>query len=143
MTLKEKQFIKITAQTLNPAEGVRRAYDLGAKGGLKDKKHKDNTTYVMAKENLSKPHIQKGLREEMEDKGVDNTLITNITKRNLKQNKNIPASNQIIDIYHKIKGNYAPEKKITMNITPDNVNKLIDAKLNELRQLQEKSPAIK
>jgi len=136
MTLQEKKFIKITAQTLNPAEAVRRTYNLGSKGGSKDKKHKDNTTYAMASENLSKPHIIKALREEMEEKGVDNELIVKITKRNLKQKDNIPASNQIIDMYHKIKGNYKEPVRVNINVSPDNINKLIDSKLNELKQLQ-------
>lgn len=136
LTLKEQQFIKITAKTLNPTQAVRETYQLGKNGGSKTKEQKSNTASIIASENLRKPHIIKGLREEMEEQGVNNKLITSITKRNLEQNKNLPASNQIIDMYNKIKGNYTPEVKVNVNVNPANIDKLIEAKINEYKQLQ-------
>jgi len=136
MTLKEKQFIKITAKTLNPSEAVRRVYDIGSKNGSKDKIKRINTIKSRASENMSKPDIQKGLRECLKEK-FNNTNRSELIKRNAKQKKNLPASNQALDMLNKIHGDYAPEKKITLNITPDNINRLITDKFDELKQLQQ------
>lgn len=137
LTLKEKQFIKITAQTLNPSQAVRETYNIGSKGGSKTKKQKIITISNIARNKLKKVEIQRSLQEEMENKGIDNELITVITKRNLKQDKNIPASNQVLDMYHKLKGNYAPEKRVNISITPDNINNRLKELEYELKQLQD------
>lgn len=138
MTLKEQQFVKITAKTLNPYQAVKETYQIGKNGGSKTKIQRIKTISAIAKENLEKPRLQRALAEEMEAQGIDNTLITSITKRNLTQGINIPASNQVLDIIHKLKGSYAPEKKITMNINPDNIDKLIEERLIELKALKDK-----
>lgn len=138
LTLKEKQFIRITAKTLNPYKAAKLTYELGTRGGSKTKNQKINTISNIARNKLNKIEIQRGLQEEMEAQGIDNTLITAITKRNLTQDNNIPASNQVLDIIHKLKGSYAPEKKITMNINPDNIDKLIEERLIELKALKDK-----
>ena len=61
MTLKERAFIKETAKTLNPTEAVRKVYNIGSKGGSKTKALASNTASVIAKENLTKPHIRKAM----------------------------------------------------------------------------------
>ena len=136
LTLKQQAFIKETAKTLNPTEAVRRVYQLGKNGGSKDKEHKNLTARVIATENLSKPNIIRGIREELEEQGVNNNLISKITKRNIIQNKNLPASNQTLDMVNKIKGNYQPQVKINININPENIDKLLSDKIDEYRQLQ-------
>lgn len=142
MTLKEKKFVKITAQTLNPAQAVRETYQLGSKGGSKTKKQKDKVISAIAKENLGKPRIKKALLEVMEDKGIDNDLISTITKRNLKQKGNYPASNQVLDMLHKLKGSYAPEKRVNININPDNIDNLLKAQQDELNLIQQEAKDI-
>ena len=137
LTLKEKKFVKITAKTLSPAQAVRETYNIGSKGGVKDKQHRDNTVYAIASENLTKPHIKKSLEEAMQEKGIDNELIVSITNRNLKQDKNIPASNQVLDMIHKIKGNYALEKRVNLNINQMNIDNKIKDLQDELKQLQQ------
>ena len=139
LTLKEKQFVKITAQTLNPSQAVRETYNIGSKGGGKTKQQREQIIRTIASQNLTKLNIKKGLEEVMEEKGIDNTLITKITKRNLKQDKNIPASNQVIDMYHKLKGNYAPEKRLSISITPETINNRLKELEYELKQLQEEA----
>ncbi len=136
LTLKEKQFVKITAQTLNPTQAVRETYQIGKNGGSKDKKHKNNTIVQIARENLTKPHIVKSLQEAMEEKGIDNELIISITKRNLQQDSNIPASNQVLDMIHKLKGNYAPDRRVNINITPDNIDNLLNERIREVEALR-------
>jgi len=138
LTLKQQAFIRETAKTLNPTEAVRKVYQLGKNGGSKTKELKDNTANSIAYENLRKPEIQKGFKELLKDK-LDDKERSNLLARNARQSKNLPASNQALDMSIKIHGDYTAEKKIVMNITPDNVNKLIQSKLDELRYLQEKS----
>lgn len=135
MTLKEKQFVKITAKTLNPTQAVRETYQLGKNGGSKTKELMNTTARQIAHENLTKPHIKKALREELQDK-MDNDKRSMLISRNAEQSKNLPASNQALDMLNKIHGDYTPETRVNINMNPENINKLIDAKFNELKQLQ-------
>ena len=93
---------------------------------------------VVASENLTKPHYQKAIIEEMDKIKLNDDFISKITKRNIKQKKSTSASNQAIDIYHKVKGSYAPQRKESINIQlkGKDLDKRIDEKLNELKALQ-------
>ena len=135
MTLKEKQFVKITAQTLNPTQAVRETYQLGKNGGSKEKKQREQTARAIASENLTKPHIRKGLQELLEEK-IDKDKRTQLISRNASQDINLPASNQALDMINKMTGAYTPQVKVNININPANIDKIIDSKLNELKQLQ-------
>lgn len=92
---------------------------------------------------LSNAIFNKSLQETMAEIGLNDSIVEKTHKRNLKQNKNLPASNEAINIYHKIKGNYAPEKKLSLNINiqdPQAVNKRIQDLEEELKQLNEPRP---
>ena len=97
----------------------------------------DDVAKSGASETLANPYYQRAIVEKMEEIKLDDTLINKITKRNIKQKKSIPASNQAMDMYHKIKGNYAPEKKLvaTVNLTGKALDEAIEAKLKELKAL--------
>ena len=117
----------------NNFNGTETALKFGKKG------MKREVAKVIASENLTKPHYQRAIIEEMERVKLDDDLINRITKRNIKQKQSISASNQAMDMYHKIKGNYAPEKKITatINLTGKALDEAIQDKLQELRELNE------
>ena len=104
----------------------------------KGKLMKRETAKVIASENLTKPHYQKSIVEAMEKIRLDDDLINKITKRNIKQKSSISASNQAIDMYHKIKSNYAPERKITTNLTltGKDLDMAIKSKIQELKALE-------
>ena len=104
----------------------------------KGKLMKRETAKVIASENLTKPHYQKSIIEAMEKIRLDDDLINKITKRNIKQKSSISASNQAIDMYHKIKSNYAPERKITTNLTltGKDLDMAIKSKIQELKALE-------
>ena len=136
LTLKQKKFVEVTAQTLNPTEGARQAYNLGSRGN-KDKEAMTKTATVIASENIAKPYVKKALAEIMEEQGVNDTLVTSILKRNIKQNKNLPASNQVADMYFKLNGKYAPEKRVNLNINQMNIDNKIKELQDELQQLQQ------
>ena len=91
---------------------------------------------------LSNVEFKTALQEEMSIQGIDDKFISRILKRNINQPKNISASNQAIDIHNKVLGNYAPEKKETVNLNiniqdPQAVTNRIHDIQQELGQLEE------
>jgi len=105
-------------------------------------KIKPKTAEVKASRMIRSVEFNKSLEETMEELGLNDKLVERIHKRNLKQSKSLPASNEALNIYHKIKGNYAPEKKLTANLNIDvrdkeALNKRIKVLREELKQLDE------
>lgn len=103
----------------------------------------DHTARSIAAENLTKPIFQKAIIETMEEMGFNDEMVSKIHKRNLQQNKNLPASNSAADMYYKIKGHYAPEKKITLNFKYKDIQQVRERTaqlLNELQQLRAGTP---
>ena len=94
-----------------------------------------NTAHAIASENLHKPTFTKAIVERMRELGMDEDTITSIHKRNLIQQKNIPASNTALDMYYKLKGEYAPDKKLNIHIPIDRVDEYIQQLLLEYKQL--------
>ena len=97
------------------------------------------TAQSIATENLSKPVMQKAIVEEMEKQGLDDKTISEIMNRNVKQKQSYSASNTAIDIYHKVKGTYAPEKKetINLNLTGSDLKDAIRDTMQEIEQLED------
>lgn len=139
LTFKEEKFLKETLKTLNPTEAVRRTYNLGSKNGSKTLKKLNNTASVIASQNLRKLHLIRAIKEELEEQELNDEEISTILKENIFQRKNISASNAAIDIYHKLKGNYSPEKKenINLNLTGKELEEAIQERLDELKKLSE------
>ena len=86
---------------------------------------------------LSKPDTQRQIAEVMKEQGLDSAFITKVTKRNIKQSKNYAASNSAIDMWHRLEGNYAPEKHANMNINiPVDIDGAVKDLLQELEMLK-------
>jgi len=117
----------------NNFNGTETALKFGKKGMTR------RTAEAIASENLSKAIYQKPIIREMDNIKLDDTLINRITKRNIKQKGSLSASNTAIDIYHKVKGTYAPIKRETVNVNLKgaDLDKRIDEKIEELKQLQD------
>lgn len=132
LTLKEDRFTTITAQTLNPTQAVRETYQIGKNGGGKTKKKREQTIRLIAHENLQKPHIKESLTVKIEALlKKDKTSVENIHKRNIEQD-NISASNQALDMYYKLGGEYSPEKRLNINANLTEHN--VDSRIEELKQ---------
>jgi len=131
LTLKQKKFIKITAETLNPTEGARQAYNLGGKDGKKTKERQTTLATTIANDNMTKPDIQQGLREVL-SKDIDVNKRSMLLNRNASQKNNLSASNQALDMLIKISGDYSPEKKLNINVNADNIDKRIKELQDEL-----------
>ena len=135
MDLKTKAFAKEYIK--NNFNGTKTALKFASKGNKMTKQ----TASVIAAQNLSKLSYQKPIIEEMEKISLNNNLINKITKRNIKQKSSISASNQAIDMFHKVKGNYAPERKESINIhlKGADLDARIRDKIAELKQLQDEN----
>lgn len=92
---------------------------------------------VRASEMLHNKGFQVALKEEMENKGITSERISNLIKRNMDQENNLPASNNAIDMAIKIRGDYAAEKKINLNIniSDKELDKAIEDKYKEIKLL--------
>ncbi|HDY66824.1 hypothetical protein LCGC14_2336370 [marine sediment metagenome] len=93
--------------------------------------------YLKAHRLIHSDRVQERLRDLLEDRGLNNEDITRLLKRNAKQSKNLPASNQALDMAIKIKGEYAPSKsvRLTVDYTDQQLDEAIGEKLKELKEL--------
>jgi uncharacterized membrane protein len=96
--------------------------------------------YVKANRLIGSDKVKKSLAELMEESGLTDSKIKKILDRNASQTKNIPASNQAVDIALKVKGSYAPEKKAVLNVSLEgSIDEGIDSILEELEALKQLS----
>jgi len=95
---------------------------------------------VKATRLLKDDRVQRSLKEVLEESGLDKEEISKLLKRNAQQDKNIPASNQAIDIAVKIDGSYAPEKSVKVNLDlTGNIDESINLLTSELEALKQLS----
>ena len=134
MDLKTKAWAK--EYVSNGFNGTKTALKFAGKKDMKPK-----VANAIAVENLLKPMYLKPIIQEMEEIKLNDIEVSKKLKRNLKQKANISASNNAIDIYHKLKGNYAPERKesLNLNLTGEDLDKRIQEKIEELRELSRES----
>lgn len=129
--LKAKQFAKVYIR--NKFNGTKTALE------VYDPKNKE-VANAIASENLRKPLFQKAIEEELSEQGLTDEIVVKEQKKVIIQDKHLPSKNVAIDMYHKIRGNYAPEKKITMNLKYRDIQEVrtrITDLQNELKQLRE------
>jgi hypothetical protein len=101
-------------------------------------KKKQKVVGVKATRLLDNDRVKKSLKEVLEESGLNKEEISKLLKRNAQQDKNIPASNQAIDIAVKIDGSYAPEKSVKLNLSLEgNIDETINLLTNELNALKQ------
>lgn len=106
LTLKQKKFIASYLETGNATEAAMRAY----------KPKNRATARAIGSENLTKPSIRAYLEKRISAMGISEKEIAEIHRRNLEQAENISASNAALDMYYKLRGDYAPEKRMNLNV---------------------------
>ena len=129
--LKAKQFA--SRYIANKMNGTKTALELY---NTKDK----TVANAISTENLQKPLFKKAIEDEMEKKGLNDEKVSKILDRNLSQGKHLPSSNSAIDMYFKLKGSYAPEKKASVNINitnPKAFKEELSSLLDEIKTLDE------
>ena len=73
LTKKEKEFADEYLETGHKTKSAIKAYDIGSKGGSKDKEHIEKTASAIAAENLGKPRVIQYL-EDNSEKAVLNII---------------------------------------------------------------------
>ena len=125
LTKKERGFVKDYIRTENGTQSVLNNYDTDD----------ENTAGVIAHENLRKPKIQKAIQEALPDE-----LLAKVHLEGLDAKRDdIPdyaVRHKYLDSAYKIKGTYAPEKTVSMNIeveSSEEIKKLAE-ELNALHK---------
>jgi len=104
---------------------------------MTDKK-KQKVVTVKATRLLASDSVKKSLAELMDESGLTDDKIKRLLDRNASQTKNIPASNQAVDIALKVKGAYAPEKKMTVSLDlSGNLDESINLLMTEIETLKQ------
>ena len=98
----------------------------------------DNVARNIASTNLIKPIFQREILREMEEQGITGGFLTQEHHKVIRQDKNLPAKNTALDMAYKIRGDYAPDKKIGLNFSipsGEGLNIALQALLQEVKQL--------
>lgn len=111
VTQKEKEFLELYvakgAKTyLNHKECAKIVYGVN-----------DSSGNAMGYQIINKPRIKKILKEEFEDPQIDNLIVKGTLKR--LKNSNSRYWQQTADYVSKIRGDFAPERTVNMNMTPE------------------------
>ena len=143
LTIKQRAFIKETLRTKNPAQAVKKVYQLGSKGGKIE--NRDYVASAIGQENLQKPLIKKELRT-LGDYWSDGDVYGDIERLREGKKEVIDKKNEIrelrdnqsisdaVDKISKIKGLYAPEKQITLNLYKDYTLTEINEEIGRINQ---------
>ena len=111
----------------------------GTKTGMKHYKAKSpKIASAIMTENLNKPVFQKAIIQVLEERGLNDVIVSDTQLRNIQQSKNYSASNEAIKLYHQLKGNLI-ERKETKNL---NVTMTEDQLNDKIKQLKEEIEAI-
>ena len=97
---------------------------------------KEATAEVKASRMLNSVKFKEELFKVMEEKGLKDEKVLTKHKKNIFQNKHLPSSNTAIDMYYKLKGSYAPEKKQSTNLNLDITLKELGEQLKELKEAE-------
>lgn len=127
--LKIKQAVKMFIK--NGMNGTATIRELEPELNTPARKHYAQVKAVRMMHNVK---FKQSLMELMEEKGLNKEIITKIHLRNLKQKKNISASNEAINIFHKLEGNFAPEKQEKRNINISLDSSEVLKRLNEVQE---------
>lgn len=132
LTKKEKGFVKDYVETGNGTQSVLKNYD------TKDR----DVAGVIASQNLGKLRIQNAIKSIAEQ--IPDELLLQVHLEGLKastivndiEKPDYAIRHKYLDTAHKIKGSYAPEKSVNLNLTADITNnedlELLAQQINEL-----------
>lgn len=101
----------------------------------------DNSATNSASRLLSRDDVKLAVAEELEARKLNLGHIIKKHKRNVDQNDNFAASNTAIDMFYRLIGAYAPEKKQTtslnVNIDDHDVHKVLAQLGGQIKQLKD------
>ncbi len=135
-TLKAKQYARAYLENDMNATAALRAVEPSMRH------RKDNYPFVKAGMAIRSVKVIRALNEELDEAGLTRSEVAKLTKRNAAQARNLAASNTALDMTNKVRGDYAPEKRATLNIhaeikTEEEADRLIASLMEEVRRLED------
>lgn len=128
LTRKQKIFVKEYVKTGNGTVSALKAYDTDS----------ERVAQTIASENLSKPIIVKALAERLPDDLLEEKHLALLNKIDAQGEIDVQAVSKGLDMAYKVKGSYAPDKNINMNLNVTSVDPT-DAKiLQALKDIQDR-----
>lgn len=122
LTRKQKGFVNDYLATGNGTQSALKNYDIQSS-------KPERVASVIAVENLAKPSIQKAIAERLPDDLLEQRHLELLNKREVIYTRTVAgevgemidqpdtqAVSKALDMAYKLKGSYAPEKNVTMNI---------------------------
>jgi phage terminase small subunit len=110
LTRKQKGFVKDYIETDNATEAIVKNYP-----NVKDR----IVAKSMGSENLAKPYIQKAIAEMLPDDLLGEKHLALLNKADKEGNIDVQAVSKGLDMAYKVKGSYAPEKQVNLNLNGD------------------------
>lgn len=137
LTKKQKGFVKDYVKIDNATEAIVNNYD------VKDR----IVAKSMGSENLAKPYIKKAIAERLPDDLLEEKHLALLNKTDKKYNEegvitseeiDVTAVSKGLDMAYKVKGSYAPDKNININMNVKSIDPTDETILNSLKVIQEK-----
>lgn len=133
LTKKQKGFVKDYVETGNGTQAALNNYDIGGKHGTDNP---EKVASVIAAENLAKPSIQNAIKSIAEQ--IPDDELIKVHKEGLQADKKVFKNNnatgeieevasepdfavryKYLDSAYKLKGSYAPDKSVHLNLNGD------------------------
>ncbi len=126
LTKKQQGFVKDYVATDNGTLAALNNYDIQSDDP-------ENVAAAIASENLTKPKIQRAIAEMIPDELLGEKHLALLNKLDDKGEIDVQAVSKGLDMGYKIKGVYAPDKSINLNVEAN----ITDPKARELAQRYE------
>ncbi len=128
LTKKQRGFVKDYLETGIGTKAALNNYD------VENSKDPYKTASVISTENLDKPSIRNAILEALSDELLSEKHLALLNKVDKEGEVDVPAVSKGLDMAYKIKGSYAPEKSVNVNVEVEAspVIKELTDKLNEV-----------
>lgn len=119
LTKKQKGFVRDYLETDNATEAAERNYDVKNR----------NVANNIGAENLAKPSIIKTIADMLPDDLLAEKHLALLNKLDSEGEIDVQAVKAGVDMGYKVKGSYAPDKNININIQQQTEEQMIKGKL--------------
>lgn len=130
LTRKQQKFVSAFVETGVGAQAAKKAYDI--------EPHQDDVAAAIGYENLRKPQIQEAIQEALPDdllrkvhleglfatKGIYAEV--NGRPERVDEDADFPTRAKYLDLAYKVKGSYAPEKHVNVNVKVEPDERIVE-----------------
>ena len=128
LTRKEKNFVKEYVKTGNGVQSALKSYDTESY----------KTASTIADANLDKPRVILAIAERLPDDLLEEKHLALLNKRDATGEIDAMAVSKGLDMAYKVKGSYAPDKNININMSVKSIDPTDETILNSLKAIQDK-----